>query len=129
MLIETFAARATSRMVTLVWRSSESDPTTLRRRLVRALVNEPEASDCLPGYAGDCSSHIQCPNPASATAALRSFVDVVGGEIKRIDPNHLVESGALGGTQCGWAGSSFSSAVKSATASAWRPSSKNVSAR
>ena len=78
------------------------------------LINEPEASDCLPGYAGDCGGHIQCPNPAAATAALRSFVDTVGSEIKRMDPNHLVESGVLGGTQCGWAGAGFSAIQSSA---------------
>jgi mannan endo-1,4-beta-mannosidase len=68
-------------------------------------VNEPEASDCAPGFRmQDCYPHLSCPDEAAATAALRSFFDTVGQEIKRIDPNHLVESGALGGAQCGWVG-------------------------
>ena len=69
-------------------------------------VNEPEASDCAPGLSMDaCFPHLQCTDGAASAAALREFFDVVGAEIKRIDPNHLVESGALGGTQCGWTGS------------------------
>jgi hypothetical protein len=63
------------------------------------LINEPEGSDCSPGYsAGDCYGHNSCSN---GTNALRSFFDVVGTEVKHIDPNHLVESGLLGGEQCG----------------------------
>ena len=68
-------------------------------------INEPEASDCAPGLNMDaCYPQLRCPDARAASAALRGFFDVVGREIKRIDPNHLVESGALGGTQCGWTG-------------------------
>jgi mannan endo-1,4-beta-mannosidase len=68
-------------------------------------MNEPEASDCAPGLSMDaCYAHLRCTDTPSASAALRDFFDVVGREIKRTDPNHLVESGALGGTQCGWTG-------------------------
>jgi hypothetical protein len=38
---------------------------------------------------------------------LRHFFDVVGGEIHSLDPNHLVESGLLGGGQCGTSGSDY----------------------
>ena len=72
------------------------------------LVNEPEASDCVAGTMSGCYAHLRCPDEGGAASALRSFVDVVGGEIKRIDPNHLVESGAMGGGQCGWVGSDYS---------------------
>jgi mannan endo-1,4-beta-mannosidase len=65
-------------------------------------INEPEATECDAG--SQCvPPHLHCPDQQAAAAALRSFFDVVGREIKRIDPNHLVESGALGGPQCGWA--------------------------
>jgi len=68
------------------------------------LVGEPEASVCDPGYVGgDCYSHKTCP--ANASAILRSFFDSVGSEVHRLDPNHLLSDGALGGQQCGWAGS------------------------
>jgi mannan endo-1,4-beta-mannosidase len=66
-------------------------------------VNEPEASECAPGLRMDaCYPHLQCPDQTAAAAALRSFFDAVGQEIKQLDPNHLVESGSIGGTQCGW---------------------------
>lgn len=71
-------------------------------------VNEPEASDCAPGYsAWNCWGHLTCDHTRAATA-MRRFFDVIGGEIKRIDPNHLVESGVLGGGQCGTAGEDYS---------------------
>jgi mannan endo-1,4-beta-mannosidase len=70
------------------------------------LINEPEAPQCAPGYASPCPGHLVCNESASA-AALRSFYDVVGAEVKRLDPNHLVESGSGGGQQCGWAGGDF----------------------
>jgi mannan endo-1,4-beta-mannosidase len=71
-------------------------------------VNESEGSTCAPGYtAWRCGGHTSCPNPAASTAALRSFFDVIGGEIKSIDTNHLVESGTIGGTQCGWYGDAY----------------------
>jgi len=66
-------------------------------------VGEPEAADCASGFRGTaCYLHKSCP--PSATAALRSFFDTVGAEIHRLDPSHLVGSGVIGGTQCGWAG-------------------------
>jgi hypothetical protein len=69
------------------------------------LINEPESSDCDPGYtAGGCYGHNRCTD---GTGALRSFFDAVGTEIKRIDPNHLVESGMLGGDQCGSVGPDY----------------------
>jgi hypothetical protein len=48
-------------------------------------LNEPQ---------GDCTT-------ITATQ-LRAFLDTVGGLIKSIDPRHLVESGVLGGNQCGF---------------------------
>jgi hypothetical protein len=66
-------------------------------------VSEPEASDCAAGFAmRDCYAHLTCTTRAGATAALRGFFDTVGTEIKRMDPNHLVESGEIGSEQCGW---------------------------
>ncbi|HEV2310091.1 MAG TPA: cellulase family glycosylhydrolase, partial [Acidimicrobiia bacterium] len=68
------------------------------------LVNEPEASACAPGYTESaCFAHLSCPSEATAATALRSFYDTVGAEVHTLDPNHLVESGADGGAQCGWA--------------------------
>jgi hypothetical protein len=71
------------------------------------LVNEPEASECAAGSMSDCYAHLLCPDESAAALALRQFVDTVGGEIKRIDPNHLVESGAMGGGQCGWTANDY----------------------
>jgi len=69
-------------------------------------VNEPEASNCLPGlHGGHCYGHNTCP--ARATHVLRTFFDTIGGAIKRLDPRALVSSGTLGGTQCGVAGDGF----------------------
>jgi mannan endo-1,4-beta-mannosidase len=78
------------------------------------LVNEPEASTCAAGYSGGrCYEHLSCPDQAGAVAALRSFADSVGTEIKRLDPNHLIESGTLGGGQCGLAGPGYETVVRS----------------
>jgi len=75
------------------------------------LVNEPEAADCAAGYTeSNCYGHLSCPDEATAEAAMRSFFDTVGTEIKRLDPNHLVESGTAGGGQCGLQGNDFSAA-------------------
>jgi alpha-galactosidase len=52
------------------------------------LINEPEVS-------------------CGAAATLRSFFDTVGGELKRLDPTHLLESGVIGGNQCGLAGNDY----------------------
>jgi len=69
-------------------------------------VNEPEASNCLPGLrGGGCYGHSTCPS--RATRVLRDFFDSVGGVIKRLDPRALVSTGTLGGTQCGVAGDGF----------------------
>jgi mannan endo-1,4-beta-mannosidase len=69
-------------------------------------INEPEAAACLPGYLGNaCYDGATCPNEHSAAVALRSFFDAVGGEIHRLDPGSLVESGEIGSGQCGTAGS------------------------
>lgn len=38
---------------------------------------------------------------------LEQFFNAVGGLIKSIDPRHLVESGVLGGNQCGLAGTDY----------------------
>jgi hypothetical protein len=71
-------------------------------------MGEAEASTCPPQYEPtDCSGHQTCPNEAAAAAALRYFYDTVGGEIHSLDPNHLVESGLLGGGQCGTQGSDY----------------------
>ena len=65
-------------------------------------ISEAEASSCDGSYyPGTCWGHNDCPDEAVAAAALRHFFDVVGGEIHALDPNHLVESGLLGGGQCG----------------------------
>ena len=65
-------------------------------------ISEAEASTCDGNYyPGTCWGHTSCPDEAVAAAALRHFFDVVGAEIHTLDPNHLVESGLLGGGQCG----------------------------
>ena len=71
-------------------------------------INEPEASTCGPGLAmSHCYDDLTCPDPARSTAALRSFFDGIGALIRSIDADHLIESGSIGGGQCGWAGSGF----------------------
>ncbi|MGO9027632.1 MAG: beta-mannosidase [Acidimicrobiales bacterium] len=71
-------------------------------------ISEPEASTCPAQYQPDgCSGHQTCPDETAAAAALRHFFDVVGGEIHRLDPRHLVESGTLGSGQCGTQGSDY----------------------
>jgi mannan endo-1,4-beta-mannosidase len=65
-------------------------------------VSEPESSDCVSGFKADtCYLRDFCENQETAAVALRSFFDTVGGEIKRIDPNHLIGSGVMGTGQCG----------------------------
>jgi mannan endo-1,4-beta-mannosidase len=65
-------------------------------------ISEAEASTCDGTYLpGTCWGNTSCPNESVAAAALRHFFDVVGAEIHTLDPNHLVESGLLGGGQCG----------------------------
>ncbi len=66
------------------------------------LINEPETADCVDGYTGrQCYGHQRCTDHAAAAKSLRNFFDTVGGRIKEIDPNHLIESGVIGGGQCG----------------------------
>jgi hypothetical protein len=78
------------------------------------LVNEPEATDCsLGANVSNCYGHQICPDSYAATAAMRAFFDTVGNEIKHIDPHHLVESGVLGGAQCGWVGAGYTAAQAS----------------
>jgi len=55
------------------------------------LVSEPNPTDS--GYV--------CVNETNARDALRSFYDTVGAEAKKVDPNHLFESGQQGVGQCG----------------------------
>ncbi|MDX6199632.1 MAG: mannan endo,4-beta-mannosidase [Actinomycetota bacterium] len=69
-------------------------------------VNEPETADCPAGYTGTaCYGHQVCP--AGAAATLRGFFDKVGGQIKRLDKNHLVASGVIGTGQCGTRGGEY----------------------
>ena len=71
-------------------------------------MSEAEASTCPPEYEPiNCSGHQTCPNEAVAASALRYFFDTVGAEIHALDPRHLVESGLLGGGQCGTQGSDY----------------------
>lgn len=61
------------------------------------LVNEAQAQTKLP------SGQLTCDNTAGQLA-LRSFADDMVGVVKAADPNHLVNLGTLGGSQCGMAG-------------------------
>ncbi len=71
-------------------------------------ISEAEASTCPAQFQPvDCSGHQTCPDEHAAALALRHFFDVVGGQIHALDPNHLVESGLLGGGQCGTQGSDY----------------------
>jgi mannan endo-1,4-beta-mannosidase len=71
-------------------------------------MSEPAAGTCPPeDEPTNCGANQTCPNETAAAQALRYFFDTVGGEIHTLDPNHLVESGMLGGGQCGTGGSDF----------------------
>ncbi len=71
-------------------------------------ISEAEASTCPLQYEPtDCSGHQTCPEESEAAWALRYFFNAVGSEIHALDPNHLVESGLLGGGQCGIANSDY----------------------
>jgi mannan endo-1,4-beta-mannosidase len=70
------------------------------------LVVEPEAPTCDNSTSSDCPGTDQCQEVAGA-AAIRGFFDTVGGMVKRLDPNHLISAGSIGGGQCGWSGSDF----------------------
>jgi hypothetical protein len=84
-----------------------------RYRSSRALgmwepVNEPEATNCATGYRGNsCYAH-HPPCPPGGAAALRHFFDTIGGQIKRLDPKHLLVSGVIGAGQCGTQGADYS---------------------
>ncbi len=71
-------------------------------------ISEAEASTCPIRYEpNNCSGNQTCPDEALAAAALRYFFDTVGAEIHVLDPKHLVESGLLGGGQCGTQGPDY----------------------
>jgi hypothetical protein len=71
-------------------------------------ISEAEASTCPPQYQpANCSGHQTCPDETVAAQSLRYFFDTVGEEIHALDPGHLVESGLLGGGQCGTQGSDY----------------------
>lgn len=71
-------------------------------------ISEAEASTCPDqDEPGNCSGNQTCPDEEAAAQALRYFFDVVGAEIHSMDPDHLVESGLLGGGQCGTSGSDY----------------------
>jgi hypothetical protein len=71
-------------------------------------ISEPEASTCPVQYEPlNCSGHQTCPDEPSAASALRYFFDTVGAEIHAIDPDHLIESGLIGGGQCGTQGADY----------------------
>jgi mannan endo-1,4-beta-mannosidase len=71
-------------------------------------IVEPEASSCPAAYQpSNCSGHQTCPDQSVAAADLSSFFDVVGSEIHALDPMHLVESGFLGGGECGLAAADY----------------------
>jgi hypothetical protein len=71
-------------------------------------ISEAEASTCPAQFQPlNCSGNQTCPDEATAAAALRYFFDTVGAEIHALDPKHLVESGLLGGGQCGTQGSDY----------------------
>jgi hypothetical protein len=71
-------------------------------------ISEAEASTCPAEYQPlNCSGHQVCPDETLAAQALRFFFDTVGAEIHALDPMHLVESGLLGGGQCGTQGNDY----------------------
>ena len=71
-------------------------------------MSEPEASTCPAAFEpNNCSGHQTCPSETAAAAALEYFFTTEGGEIQRLDPQHLVEAGFLGAGQCGTAGSDY----------------------
>jgi hypothetical protein len=70
------------------------------------LVNEPEPGNCSSGRTGSgCWGNTTCP--PDAAVVMRQFFDRAGGEVKRLDPDHLLASGVMGGSQCGTAGGGF----------------------
>ena len=73
-------------------------------------MSEPEASTCPAAFQpNNCSGNQTCPDESAAAAALQYFFTTEGGQIQRLDPEHLVEAGFLGGGQCGTAGGDYQS--------------------
>ena len=71
-------------------------------------VNEPAAATCpAQDEPTNCAGHETCPDEQAAAAAMRHFYDSIGAQIHALDPTHLVESGILGGGQCGTAGADY----------------------
>jgi IPT/TIG domain len=71
-------------------------------------MSEAEASTCPATFEPtNCSGHQTCPSESVAAAALEYFFTRVGTQIHSLDPEHLVEEGLLGGSQCGMAGGSY----------------------
>jgi mannan endo-1,4-beta-mannosidase len=77
-------------------------------------ISEAEASSCPAAYQPlNCSGHQVCPDESVAASDLTSFFTSVGGEIHALDPTHLVESGLLGGGQCGTSGADYQAVAAS----------------
>jgi mannan endo-1,4-beta-mannosidase len=73
-------------------------------------MSEAEASTCpAADEPTNCQGHQTCPSESVAATALEYFFNTVGAQIHSLDPDHLVEQGLLGGSQCGIAGSYFQS--------------------
>ena len=72
-------------------------------------MSEAEASTCVGTSVSSNCPHPVCMNESAAATALQYFFTTVGGQIRLLDPNHLVEGGFLGGGQCGTAGSDYQS--------------------
>ncbi len=71
-------------------------------------MSEAEASTCPTAFQPtNCSGHQTCPDEAAAANALTYFFTTVGGQIHLLDPEHLVEAGLPGGSQCGMAGADY----------------------
>jgi len=75
------------------------------------LMVEPEASNCTGALGSACYTHSTCP--PGAAEALQSFFTIVGGEVKRLDPTHLISSGTIGGGQCGTVGPDWARVISS----------------
>ncbi|HXA33587.1 MAG TPA: pentapeptide repeat-containing protein, partial [Acidimicrobiales bacterium] len=76
-------------------------------------IGEPVASTCTGTAKLDgCSAPWVCDEPA-ATAALRSFYDTIGADIKALDSAHLIESGFGSNGACGLQGADISTVAAS----------------
>jgi mannan endo-1,4-beta-mannosidase len=77
-------------------------------------INEGEAATCTNASLMDyCEVTNSCPDEAAAEQALYFFFTTVGQQIHAIDPKHLVESGTLGGPNCGMQGADFAKLAQS----------------